>query len=434
MAEKLLMLALSPTMDTGVIAQWTRNEGDTISSGDVLCEVETDKATMEYESGMDGTLLKIIVEKGGQAAVGDVIGVVGEPGEDISALLAEIESEVHAKEPASAAVVVEQKPAEAEIAATSPAAAMPPPAAPRPAPAPAVPGRKIKASPLARKLAEQAGLPLASIPGSGPGGRIVKKDVEAAMALGIPMPSAETVPEPKPEVSPVPVQPMIQEDIPISQKRRIIAQRLAESKFSAPHYYLKVRVLMDELIRTRTELNKTAPAKLSMNAFLIKLAAEALKRHPEINASWQGETIRRFGRTDIGLAVAVPDGLLAPVIRDCGNKGFGQIDRELKELVDKAQTNKIQPEEFTGATFTITNLGSFGIEEFTAIINPPGSAILAVGEISREVLPAEDDELQICSTMRMTLSCDHRVIDGVVGAAFMNTLKLFIENPVKALL
>jgi pyruvate dehydrogenase E2 component (dihydrolipoamide acetyltransferase) len=195
-----------------------------------------------------------------------------------------------------------------------------------------------------------------------------------------------------------------------------------------------MRVLMDELIRARTELNKTAPAKLSMNAFFIKLAAEALKRHPEINASWQGDSIRRFGRIDIGLAVAIPDGLLAPVIRDCGSKGFGLIDHELKELVDKARTGKIQPEEFTGATFTITNLGSFGIEEFTAIINPPGSAILAVGEISREVLPAEDDELQICSTMRMTLSCDHRVIDGVVGAAFMNTLKLFIENPVKALL
>lgn len=420
MAEKLLMLALSPTMEVGTISKWVKKEGDSIAGGDVLCEVETDKATMEYESMNEGTLLKIIIPEGGQARVGDAIGIVGEPGEDIASLVEEIEA---AKKTAEQKPVVEEAPVEsATPEAPAPAAA--PQSVPAPvtaAPVSSGDGR-IKASPLARKLAKENGLDLRLIQGSGPGRRIVKSDVDKALAGGIPaMASSASLPV------------MGDETVPVSQKRQIIAKRLAESKYTAPHYYLKVSVAMDNLIQARKELNARRKEKVSMNAFLIKFVTEALKRHPMVNATFAGDHIVKHGSVDVGLAVAQPDGLITPVVKQCNNKGIIAIDAELKVLIDKALNNKLVPEEYTGATFTISNLGSFGIEEFTAIINPPGSAILAVGEVKKTPVVMEDDSIVIKNMMKLTLSCDHRIIDGAVGAAFLKDLKDMMENPISVL-
>lgn len=409
MADKVLMLALSPTMEKGTIARWAVPEGGNVKSGDVLCEVETDKATMDYESGVAGTLLKIIVPAGGEAAVGDLIAIVGKPGEDISALL----DDTAAETPSA------PSPEAAPAASSTPTTAQPPPTDIAP--------DHVKASPLARKLAEQAGLTLSRIHGSGPGGRIVRRDVESALAAGT------TPAAPTPVAAPAPAPAAGDTLVPLSQKRRIIAQRLSESKFTAPHYYLKVRAVADALMAARAKLNADRPDKISVNAFLIKLCAEALRRHKQVNAGWQGDRICLFGRVDIGLAVALPDGLLTPVVRDCVGKGIVQIDQELRDLIEKARANRLTPEQFTGASFTISNLGSFGIEEFTAIINPPGSAILAVGAITREALPDAYNTIRIAGSMRLTLSCDHRVIDGAVGAAFLSDLKDFIENPLTLL-
>lgn len=406
MAEKLLMLALSPTMSTGLIARWLKNEGDKIAQGDVLCEVETDKATMEYESPASGVLLKIVLPAGSNAAVGDLIGIMGKAGEDFTALLTQ--------KPVSDLVQTPEKvPASVPETITEVT--------------PVVSTDHIRSSPLARKLAELKGLNLETIQGSGPAGRIVKSDVEkvakkpmaersagAAAAATVKAGSVDTV-------------------IPVSGKRRVIASRLSDSMFSAPHYYLKVQAEMDSLLEARRSLNTSSENKVSMNAFLIRLTAEALKRHPAINASWTGESIIQFGSVDIGIAVALPDGLITPIVRDCSSKGILQIDQELKVLVKKAREQALAPAEYTGATFTVSNLGSYGIEEFTAIINPPGSAILAIGEIRRIPVVEADDSIKIKSVMSLTLSCDHRVIDGAVGAAFLSDLKNMLQEPVRAL-
>lgn len=412
MAEKILMLALSPTMEVGTIAKWNVAEGDAISTGMVLCEVETDKATMEYESPVEGTLLKIVVPAGGKAAVGDVIGIAGASGEDISGLLAEAPAGGAPAE--QTAKVAEQK--KEEVAA-------------------AVPGvqttenvvdiRQIKSSPLARKLAAQYGIELANVRGSGPGGRIVKSDVEAARA-------AQKGIAPMGRIGPIAASAE-DEVVPVSQKRRIIAQRLSESMYSAPHYYLKVRVQMDAVLAAREAYNNTAERPCSLNAVLMYFVAQALRKHPMVNAAWEGEQIRLFRRADIGLAVAVQDGLLTPIVRDCARKSIAAIDDELRGLIEKARAGKLAPEEFTGATFTISNLGSFGIEEFTAIINPPGSAILAVGEARKEQVYDAHGAGHVATMMRLTLSCDHRVIDGAVGAAFLRELKLMLEQPMRVL-
>jgi len=407
MAEKLLMLALSPTMETGVIAKWLKKEGDVVESGDLLCEVETDKATMDYESPASGTLLKIILEEGSSAAVGDLIGVVGKPGEDIKALLAEPEEQAKPESP---------KPEKAQSA---------PEKQPN-APSLETTGEKgrVRSSPLARKLAEMNGIELETVKGSGPEGRVVKADIEKAMAGQAAAPAANTA-------APAPVSG--DTVIPVSGKRKVIARRLSESKYSAPHYYLKVRVAMDTILDARAKLNAKASQKVSLNAYLIKFAAEALKRHPAVNASWAGDSIIRFGRVDIGLAVAQEDGLITPVVRDCANKGLLEIEKDLQDLIQKARSNALKPEEYSDATFTISSLGSFGIEEFTAIINPPGSAILAVGEIRKEPVVQPDDSIQVKQMMRLTLSCDHRVIDGAVGAAFLTDLRTLLEEPIRAL-
>jgi len=487
MAEKLLMLALSPTMETGTIIKWNKQEGDSVETGDVLCEVETDKATMEYESMNDGTLLKIIVGEGGQAAIGQSIAVVGEKGEDISGLLDEIAEET-LHEGSGATVQPPPLPDEsvrgvtaAEIAggiqeevtgyiqdaaggirkfdtaslskATTGKSVSGQPAG--------TPPYVVKASPLARKLAGQYNLDIGRIQGSGPGGRVIRRDIETARTASgvfvtagvsgavssapaakgtVPVehavpgnvPSGQTRPGPAslPQITTGPAP--VAEEIPVSGKRKIIAERLSLSKFSAPHYYLKAAIAVDGLMDARRELNKKRQ-NLTFNAFLVKFVAEALKRHPAVNSSWQGDRIVRFGRADIGIAVAQPGGLITPVLRDCWNMGIAGLDAELKSLVEKARTNKLKPDEYTGATFTISSLGTYGIHEFTAIINPPGSAILAVGQARREPVVGENDEIRIRTNMTVTLSCDHRVIDGAEGALFLNDLKEMIENPVFAL-
>lgn len=425
MAEKLLMLALSPTMEEGVISKWNKQEGDQVASGDVLCEVETDKAVMDYESSADGTLLKIVKPEGESASVGELIGIIGEEGEDIAAMLSQAEQEKPAAEEKetdkkSAKDDKEEPEAAAEASAESGESKQS-----------AEASGFIKASPLARKLAQQNDLKLAEISGSGPAGRIVKADIEKALESG-----DNTAKDKAKKPSSVQARqtlPAKDEVIPVSSKRRIIAQRLSESKFSAPHYYLKVRVEMDDILEARRKINSKSEIKVSLNAFIIKFAAEALKRHPAVNSSWAGDKIIRHGRIDIGLAVAQEDGLITPVVRDCGNKGIVEIEEELKDLIQRARTQKLAPEEFSDATFTISSLGPFGIEEFTAIINPPGAAILAIAEIRKEAVVQEDESLDIKSIMRMTMSCDHRVVDGAVGALFLGEMRDMMQEPIKVL-
>jgi pyruvate dehydrogenase E2 component (dihydrolipoamide acetyltransferase) len=416
MPEKILMIALSPTMETGTLAKWRKKEGDTVASGDVLCEVETDKATMDYESSSEGTLLKILLPEGGQAKVGDPIAIVGTPGEDIAALIAE------------GAAAAAAKPA------GKPAAAAP--AAPRLAAAPSAPaqtsaGGRMKSSPLARKIAQAKGLDLRTVRGSGPGGRIVRRDLDGLAA------GTGAAPGGTRAAASFPAAPLLQpgpgdQVIPVSRMRQVIARRLSESMYTAPHYYLTVAVGMDELLAARTRLNSTREKKISVNAFLMAISARVLARHPRVNSSWNGETLLQHPSADIGLAVALPDGLITPVVRDCGRKGIAAIDTELADLVERARAGKLAPTEYAGATFTISNLGAMGIDEFTAIINPPGSAILAVGAVRKEPV-VENDAVVIRQRMRGTLSCDHRIIDGAMGAAFLRELADMLENPLLAL-
>jgi len=422
MAEKLLMLALSPTMDKGTILRWLKREGDPVRSGDVLCEVETDKTTMEYESTSEGVLLKILAATGAVARVGETIAIVGAAGEDVSALLSP--GAVPAVSPATA-------PAVPPAAETATPAAAPPASA---AIAPATPGpepRRLKVSPLARRLADEHDLDLRTVAGSGPGGRIVKRDVESLSKPAVPpVTSTPAVPS-GPAILAAPAAPGT--TLPVTGKRRIIAQRLVESKFSAPQFYLKVLVEMDTLLGARERLNTGRADKVSLNAFLLKFVAAALGRHPLVNASWGEEAITLHPAADLGLAVAQPDGLITPVVRNCGVKGIVAIHEELKQLIEKARQNRLSPGEYTGATFTVSNLGSYGIEEFTAIINPPGVAILAVGAIRRQPVVNADDTVRIASILRLTLSCDHRVVDGATGAAFLKDLQEMMEDPVRIL-
>ncbi len=412
MAEQILMLALSPTMEKGVITKWLKKVGDKVKSGEVICEVETDKATMEYESQAEGVLQKIVVPENGQAAIGDCIAIIGQEGE-------------HA----------------AEIPAGKPAAAMPVKAGLAGVAKPAEPEKlkesvsvqavetggteQIKSSPLARKIASQHGLNIHLLTGTGPGGRVVLRDVEQAIAAGR---------KPAAVISKAAVAEAVlkDEEIPVAGKRKIIAQRLSESMFSAPHFYLKVAVDAGELVRTRQKLNLDPARTISINAFLIKLTAETLKHHPVVNSSWAGDRIIRHGRIDIGLAVALEDGLIVPAVRDCANKGIMAIEAELTELIGLAKAGKLKKEHYGNATFTISNLGSFGVDEFTAIINPPESAILAVGRIRKVPVFDEKGNVAAASMMNMTLGCDHRVIDGAVGARFLSDLKQLIESPISA--
>jgi len=424
MAEKIVMLALSPTMEVGTIVKWRKQEGEKFSSGDVLCDVETDKATMDYEASNEGTLLKITANEGARVKVGEVIAISGSPGEDISGILTETGGEKIPEQPG------ERKPAAAGAprapAVSGGAAPKKPSAQPQPAVEPAVQGEKlpggVKSSPLARELASKNHIDMSTLKGSGPGGRIVKEDVEKAIR------------RPEKEEERLVTQPQLSEErIPVSEKRRVIAKRLSESMYSSPHYYVTMVVNAEGMLDARKRLNERREEKISLNAFIMKFAAEAIRRFPAVNSTWDGDFITRHGRIDIGVAVALNDGLITPVVRNCESKGITAIDRELNELVGKARSGRLTPEEYTNATFTMSNLGSYGVREFTAIINPPGSAILAVGEVYREPVVREKDQIVIQSSMHLTLSCDHRVIDGAVAAEFLRELKAIMEDPVRVL-
>jgi pyruvate dehydrogenase E2 component (dihydrolipoamide acetyltransferase) len=409
MAEIIRMPKLSDTMTEGVVAEWHKKIGDEVENGELLAEIETDKATMEFESFQDGVLLHIGVEKGGAAPVDSVLCVLGEKGEDFADLLAEAASDVPVEEAPA--------PAPAEAPAPAPAPAPTPAPAPvaqaAPAQAPAVSNGRVKASPLAKRLAEERGLSLGLIPGSGEGGRIVKRDVEAFVGGGA---SAATAVERFTEVG-------------VSQMRKTIARRLAESKFTAPHFYLSLTIDMDAAMTARKAINDRGPHRVSFNDMVVKAVAMALKNHPAVNSSWLEDRIRYNEHVHIGVAVAVEDGLLVPVVRHANVKSFGEIGVEVREFAQKAKDKKLQPSDWEGNTFTISNLGMFGIDEFTAIINPPDACILAVGGI-QAVPVVRDGAVVPGHTMKVTLSCDHRVVDGATGAAFLNEVKQNLENPV----
>ena len=418
MAEIIRMPKLSDTMTEGVVAEWHKKVGEEVESGELLAEIETDKATMEFESFQDGVLLHIGVEKGGTAPVDSVLCILGEEGEDFAELLASADAaEAPAQEEAPApAPVLAPAPAPVAAAAPAPAPAPAPAAAPAPraaAPAPAVVNERVKASPLAKRLAEERGLSLSLIPGSGEGGRIVKRDVEAFVG-GVS--SAANAVERFTEVG-------------VSQMRKTIARRLAESKFTAPHFYLSVTIDMGAAMTARKAINDRGPHRVSFNDMVVKAVAIALKNHPAVNSSWLEDRIRYNEHVHIGVAVAVEDGLLVPVVRHANAKSFGEIGTEVREFAQKAKDKKLQPSDWEGNTFTISNLGMFGIEDFTAIINPPDACILAVGGI-QNVPVVKDGAVVPGHTMKVTLSCDHRVVDGATGAAFLNEVKQNLENPV----
>ncbi len=430
MATTILMPALSPTMTEGKLAQWLKAEGETVSAGDVIAEIETDKATMEVEAVDEGVLGKIVVAAGTDGvAVNSVIAVLLEDGEDLSDV--DIAGLAAAAAPASPAPA---SPAPESPAPASPApapAAAPPVAAP-PAPVVAASETRIFASPLARRIAADAGLDLGHVSGSGPRGRIVKRDVEAAIASGVSA-AAPAAPAAPVAVGAMPGMPD-SIAIPNSMMRKTIARRLSESKQQAPHFYLTVDCRLDELLELRKKLNNNATDfKLSVNDLIIRAAALALKQVPAANASWFEDEIRQWQAVDISVAVAIDGGLITPIIRGAEGKGLKQISAEMKDLAGRARDGKLLPEEYQGGTFSISNLGMFGIKEFAAVINPPQGAILAVGAGEQRPV-VNDGELAVATVMSCTLSSDHRVVDGAVGAEFMQAFKLLIEDPLKMLL
>jgi pyruvate dehydrogenase E2 component (dihydrolipoamide acetyltransferase) len=423
MATKVHMEALSPTMEEGRLATWLKKEGDQVNEGDVLAEIETDKATMELVARGSGVLRKQLIKDGDSAPVGTVIGVIAGADEDISGIAGDGASSAPAKAeaPKEAAQPETPKP-EAKPAAVSTSTQTAPSPAPAPAAAPTNGGARVKASPLAKRLAAEAGLELKSVQGSGPGGRITKRDIEAAATQ--PAPAAG-------RAAARATSGADYEDIPLSQMRKTIAKRLAMSIGPIPTFYLTVEVDMSQLQGARERVNARLEAqgtKVSINDFIIKATAVALRQHPEINAQWTDTAVRRFNRVHIGVAVAVEDGLITPVVRDADQLGVAEISNQVRELAKRARDRKLQPDEYTGATFSVSNLGMFGIDEFTAIINPPEAAILAVGRVEDKVV-AQFGEIRTEPRMRVTMSCDHRVIDGATGAKFLQTLRQYLEEP-----
>lgn len=422
MAEIVYMPKLSDTMTEGVVASWNKKVGDAVQSGEILAEIETDKATMEFESFYDGVLLHIGVETGKAAPVNAVLAIIGEKGEDVKKILAEAEKNAPGAE-------------EAEPAKEAPAQVNPEPVAEKPAPAPvqqtvvtaAKPAvsqatieanGRLNASPLARKMAEEKGIDLSNVIGTGENGRIVKRDIDhyTPYVGGGARRGTFTGVESYTEE-------------PISQMRKTIAKRLSESKFTAPHFYLTMEIDMDNAVELRKQINALENGKVSFNDMVIKAAGLALQEHPAVNSSWMGDVIRRNQHVHIGVAVAVPDGLLVPVVRFADGKDLYTINEEVKVFAQKAKDKKLQPSDWEGNTFTISNLGMFGIDEFTAIVNPPDSCIMAVGGI-RQVPVVKNNEVVPGNVMKITLSCDHRVVDGASGAAFLKTFKEYLENPV----
>ncbi|HEX6748201.1 MAG TPA: pyruvate dehydrogenase complex dihydrolipoamide acetyltransferase [Longimicrobium sp.] len=463
MATKVYMEALSPTMEEGRLATWLKNEGDHVKEGDVLAEVETDKATMELVARGSGVLRKRMLNEGDTANVGTVIAVIAGADEDVSALTGG--GEAQASQAASTAEAPKQETAAmaegssdvgrgaAAVAAAGQteedSESTPKGAAPTAAPASgaaeagaaaggdAAGNGRVKASPLARRIASEAGMQIGSVQGSGPGGRIIKRDVEAAMQGGA-QAEAPAPAEARPEAAPAPAPVQAgapgagDRDLPLSPMRKTIAKRLTQSIGPVPHFFLTVEIDMGEAMRLRAKINdrfKDEGVKVSPNDLIIKAVAAALRKHPWVNAAWTGDAIRFHDAVHVGVAVAVDEGLITPVVRDADRKGVTEIATEVRELAGRAREKKLKPEEYTGSTFSISNLGMFGIEEFTAVINPPEAAILAVGAISPKVVVDENGDMAVRQRMRVTLSCDHRVIDGATGAKFLETLKSYLEEP-----
>lgn len=407
MAIAVKMPKMSDTMTEGVIVDWNVKVGDQVSSGDILAEVETDKATMDLENYDKGEILHLAVGVGEAIPVDGVVAIVGKKGEKFEDLLVAAPAAKNDMEPK-----VEEKTTEEDKSTPEPVAAAPALNA-----ATSDTGR-LKASPLAKKMAEDKGINLNSISGSGDGGRIIKSDIEnytpsvAGVAAQVGQESFE--------------------DIPLSQMRKTIAKRLSESKFEAPHFYLTMEISMDRAVAARERINEMAPVKISMNDLIIKAAAAALKQNPKVNSSWLGDRIRINHHIHIGVAMAVEEGLLVPVVRFADNKSLSQISTEVKNYSAKAKDKKLQPEDWAGNTFTISNLGMFGIEEFTAIVNPPDACIMAVGTV-KEIAGVVDGEIRPTKVMKVTLSCDHRAVDGAVGSGFLKSFKALLEDPVTLL-
>ena len=427
MALIITMPRLSDTMTEGVVAKWHAKIGDQITEGMLLAEIETDKATMDFEAfpGQEGVLLYVGVQEGQTAPVDAILAILGAAGEDVSALVA------------GGATAAKADASPTEVTAPEPAAASAPALVSHAAPVPAQPSAnpvataslnatapsdaRLKASPLARSLASEHGLSIASIQGTGDGGRITKSDVERSLTLATVEPNAVSA-------AAVSYPSSGYVDTPVSQMRKTIAKRLAESKFTAPHFYLTIAVDMSAATAARAEINK-----VSYNDLVVKSVAKALKKHPAVNSAWMGDSVRTNFDVHVGIAVAVEDGLLVPVVRHADAKGLAEISAEVRGFAMKAKEKKLQPSDWSGNTFTISNLGMFGIEEFTAIINPPDAAILAVGGV-QDVPVVKNGQVQAGQVMKMTLSCDHRVIDGVTGAAFLNTVKGYLERPLSLIL
>ncbi len=427
-ATVIRMPKMSDTMEEGVISSWLKKVGDDVASGDILAEVETDKATMELEAYEDGVLLFTAVEAGSGVAVDGVIAIIGEKGADFQALL---DAEAVSPKEEKAQEVIEPKAAEPKTVSESQ-----PIVAPRPQPVPsATPSSvssngRIKASPLAKKIAAEKGINLSEVTGTGDGGRIVKRDVEQFTPSQTSVVSEGSTPS-------ISIPPVVGEErsekVELSQMRKAIAKRLSDSKFTAPHFYLTMEINMDKAIEARKSMNEVAPVKISFNDMVVKAAAAALRQHPNVNVSWMADHMVKHHHIHVGVAVAIPDGLIVPVVRFADNKSLSHISAEIKELAQKAKDKKLQPEEFSGNTFTISNLGMFGIEEFTAIINPPDACILAVSGIKETVI-VKDGEMKPGNVMKVTMSCDHRAVDGAVGSSFLKTFKNLLEDPVRILI
>lgn len=426
MEEVVLMPRLSDTMTEGVIASWQKNIGDAVKKGDILAEIETDKATMELESYKDGVLLFQGAKAGEKIQVNDLLCIIGKAGMDISAIVAA------AQKGTTAAPVTNAAP---QATAPSTATTTTVVTANQPTPTVVNDGRII-ASPLAKKLAAEKGIDLKYVQGTGDNGRIVKQDIDnytpqAAAASSIAAPTAaKTI---APVGSLVPAGTVSFEEVPVSQMRKTIARRLSESMYTAPHFYLTMSINMDACVAARTKLNETSPVKISFNDMVLKAVAVSLKQHPKVNSSWLGDKIRINHHVNIGVAVAVDEGLLVPVVRFADGLSLSEIAAQVKDYAQKAKDKKLQPTDWEGSTFTISNLGMFGIDQFTAIINPPDACILAIGGISQEPI-VKNGAIVVGNIMKVTLSCDHRAVDGATGAAFLQTLKSLLEEPLRMMI
>lgn len=430
MAIPIEMPKLSDTMEEGVLSAWLVDEGDEVSAGDILAQVETDKATMDLEAFDDGVLLKKVIDEGDAVPIGQLIAVIGEEGEDISDILSGAGNGDAAAEAEEEAAPSDTASPDKQPSVSGDGAAQ----RPQPAGTPAGDGQRIKASPLARRMATEHEIDLASVDGSGPHGRIIKRDIEARIEAA-PEPAAQPVRAPAFEAP----EGEAYETEAISQMRKTISRRLSQSKFTAPHFYLTVDVDMARAIAARQELNELAEKqdrpRISFNDLITKASAVALRQHPQVNSAYladEGE-IRYFNQVHVGIAVAIEAGLITPVIRNADRKGLAQIAEETRTLAERARNRELQPEEFEGSTFTTTNLGMYGIEEFTGIINPPNACILAIGAIRDEAV-VEDGEVVPGKRMKLTLSCDHRIVDGATGAEFLNTVQAYLEEPMNLLL